>query len=72
MKTTTELGTVQVSKTKKGEYVRRLIKGQPSETVYVRGGYDKSSKRFSLHPVDDMNREVFIAGSKLVQVGFTY
>jgi len=53
-----------------------------SETgkVYVRGawvtnkdgGWSDGKGRYSCQDVDDMNKEVFVKGDKLVVVGFTF
>lgn len=42
------------------------------KTVWVLNHYDRSTKKYSLSPVDDMNREIFRDGNKLIEVGFTY
>lgn len=42
------------------------------KTVWTINHYDRSSKKYSLSPVDDMNREIFRDANKLVEVGFTY
>lgn len=60
-----------------------LVKRKPdSETVYVinhRSSAKEASvwrndgqAEFSLSPVDDMNREIFLKESTLIYVGFTY
>jgi hypothetical protein len=54
---------------KLGEYV----KTKPDATkVYIRGAYDKASKRYSLQDTSDMNREIFVKSDKVLTVGFTY
>lgn len=43
-----------------------------ASTVWVINHYDRSTQKYSLSPVDDMNREIFRDANKLVEVGFTY
>ena len=49
----------QLSEIKKGEYVKLVFKGEPSNTVWVRGHYDRSTKSYSLYDFDNVNREIF-------------
>lgn len=51
---------MQIKDVKPGEYVM-LTKG--SKAVYVRGHYDRASKRYSLTRFDDMNAERFVKGT---------
>jgi hypothetical protein len=51
------------------EYIKRH---HDSQKVYIRGHYDRESKRYSLMDCEDMNREIFLKGSTMVFVGFTY
>lgn len=44
----------------------------PNATVFVRGEYDKVTKRYALEDTLDMNREVFVRKGILLHVGFTY
>jgi hypothetical protein len=53
----------------KGEYIRRK---HDAATTYIRGEYDRSSKRYELRDCDDMNRSIWLKGDTLVTVGFTY
>ncbi len=62
-----------VEKIASGEFVRRISKdGSVQETTYVRGDFDRSSKRYSLTDFNDVNREVFVKKGTLLFVGFTY
>jgi small nuclear ribonucleoprotein (snRNP)-like protein len=54
---------------KKGEYIKRK---PDAKAVYIRGEYCRISKAYSCIDADDMNREIFIKGDKIVFVGFTY
>jgi len=47
-------------------------RSQDGKTVYLVNHYERSCKRYSVSPVDDMNRELFIPGNKQVFIGFTY
>jgi len=42
------------------------------KAVYIRGAYDAGSKRFELIDAEDVNRVLWVKGSVLVVVGFTY
>lgn len=62
---------------KKGDYVspRRVISVgvyTRANKVYIKGDYDRSSGRYSLIDCDDINRELFVRGTDIVLVGFTY
>lgn len=52
-----------------GDFVMRK---PASKTVYRRGDYDRASKTYSLGDYNDHGREVFLKGSTIVYVGFTY
>lgn len=62
-------GIVSLKNVKKGEFVKRK---PDSKKVYIKGDYDHASKTFSLIDADDMNREIFLKGSTVVHIGFTY
>jgi hypothetical protein len=69
MNTTTDTLTT-ASKVKKGEYVR--FSNTDTAPVWVKGDYDRSSKKHSFSKADDMNREVFLKSTAKVFVGFEY
>jgi hypothetical protein len=52
-----------------GEYFKRK---PDARTVFVRGAYDRSSKRIRVTDFDDINREMFIKPDATVVVGFTF
>lgn len=52
----------------KGEYIRLTENGP----VWIKGHYDRASKKFSLSKADDMNAETFRKGTLEVFHGFTY
>ena len=45
---------------------------EESNTVYTINYYDRSTKKYSVSPVPDMNREMFIKPTRLIVIGFTY
>ena len=66
---------IKVSKVKKGEFIKKTA---DSTKVFIRGefirdgGWADGKGRYSLQDTEDMNRETFIKGDKIVFVGFTY
>lgn len=54
---------------KPGEYFKRK---PDARAVFVRGAYDRSSKRISATDFEDMNRELLLQPSAAVYVGFTF
>lgn len=53
----------------KEKYFMRHLNGK---TVYLVNHYDRNSKKYSVSPVNDMNKELFISASKKVFICFTY
>ena len=45
---------------------------EAASKVYKINHYDRSSKKYSASPVDDIHSEIFIKSSKEVFIGFTY
>jgi hypothetical protein len=43
-----------------------------SKTVYILNHYDRSSKTYSISPVEDFNKESFIKPERYIYIGFTY
>ena len=66
METTT---TKALRDVKMGEYFKRK---PDARAVFKRGAYDRSSKRISATDFDDINRELLLAPSAIVFVGFTF
>lgn len=58
-----------LSQLRLGEYFM-LTKG--SKAVYVRGPYDRSSKKYSVTRFDDMNAERFLKGTTTVTIEFEF
>lgn len=61
--------TTELRKVKRGDFFKRT---ETAKTVYIRGEYDRESKRFSCLCFDDMNREIFLKANTRVFVGFDF
>lgn len=57
---------VTLSDLKPGDYFRLITKAGIANPVYVRGDYDRASKRFSIYKFENINAERFVKGSALV------
>ena len=62
---------VKLNTLPKGEFIKRA---ETTSKVYIKGDYIREDgyNRYSCEDTEDMNREVFIKGTALVWVGFTY
>ena len=62
---------VKLSEVGKGEFIKRTSN---AKKVYVKGDYVREGgwNRYSLQEFEDWNHEIFLKGSTLVYVGFTY
>lgn len=78
---------VKLNQLKKGDYLIRAkgvasvveatrARGDepiiPEGIVWVKGDYDRSTKRYSVSKFTDSNRESLVKGDTLVLVGFTF
>jgi hypothetical protein len=63
------MNTMTAKQIKKGEFVKRK---PDAKKVYIRGDYDRASKRYSLQDWDDISREVWVKGSALLVVDFEF
>lgn len=63
------MNQVKLSQVKPGDYVMRK---PDSKIIFLKGAYDRSTKRFSLTDTEDINREIFLKPETLVYIGFTY
>lgn len=64
---------VRLKELKKGDFFTlKPIELPCSNQVYVRGGYDKSTKDYSCTKYNDTCVERFLKGDRLVYVGFTF
>jgi len=52
-----------------GDYVKRK---PDAKTVYIRCGYDRSTKSYCLQDTNDINRFIYIKSNKSVFIGFDY
>ncbi len=62
----------KIKNLKKGEFIRRCVKGSPALRVYVKGDYDRATKSYSCIAYDDINQEIFIKAEKEVFFGFSF
>ena len=64
------MDTAQIKDIPRGEYFRRT---STSAKVYIRGEYIRgTTRRYSCMDTEDANREIFLKGTTVVVVGFTY
>lgn len=61
--------TTTMAQCPKGEYFKRTA---DAKRVWVRGEYNRSSKRYECHAADDVNQFIELAGNRVVFIGFTY
>jgi hypothetical protein len=54
---------------KPGEFVRRK---PDAKKTYVKEAYDRTTKTFCLQDFDDISRQVYVKGDKLVWIGFDF
>ena len=64
-----ETQVVQIKDVAFDEYFKRKA---TAKKVYVRGAYDRASKRYSCYETNDVNKEIFLKGETEVHTGFTY
>ena len=57
-----------------GEFIRTVVPktGRVMQRVYVLDGYDRSTRKYVAHAFDDVNREIYLASTRKVLVGFTF
>jgi hypothetical protein len=58
-----------LSNVQRGVYVKRKL---GAAKVYQRGAYDPGTRRYELIDCDDISRSIWLRGSTVVWVGFTY
>lgn len=61
--------TAKVQDLKQGEYVKRRL---DSPVVYIRKGYDRSTKRYTLQDTSDSSKEFYVKRDTVLHHGFTY
>lgn len=58
---------------KKGDFFTKRPIEEPREAqVWVRGDYDRSSRRYECHRFDDVNSTCFLIGGRQVFTDFTF
>ena len=58
---------------KKGEYFTKKEIEYPTERqVWVKGDYDKSTKKYECHRFDDVNTFTYVNGTKEVYTDFIF
>lgn len=62
-------GTYPVKSLPHGEFIKKT---PDAKKVYQRGAYDRTTKKYELIDVEDINRTTWIKGDALVFAGFTY
>ena len=63
----------QVRQLKQGDFFTLTKIEEPKETqVYIRGEYDRTTKKFSCYKFSDVNYERMLAPNKVVYTGFTF
>ena len=60
---------VELKKVKKGEFFKRK---ENSETVFIKGEYERSDKKYCNSDYWDINRFVYLKGSTMVYTGFDF
>jgi hypothetical protein len=59
----------KLSDVKPGDFV---IRKPNSKSVFTRESYDRSTKTFCLTDTMNINRSLYLKGSTIVYIGFTY
>ena len=60
---------IKLKEVKAGEYIKLAADGK---TVYVRGDYERTERKYSVTKFDDHCAERFIKGDKVVFIGFDF
>lgn len=60
---------VAIKDVKQGEFIRRK---EDSKKTYTRGEYCRDLKRFECNDESDISRAIYLKGSTMVWVDFTY
>lgn len=65
--------TMTLKELKKGEYFTRKDIEFPKDTqVFVRGDYDRSTKKYECHRFSDINDTIYLKGSTNVFTDMTF
>lgn len=60
---------IELKNVKPGDFFKRK---PDAKKVYTRGEYDRASKRFAGNDWGDISRAVYLKGSAVVFIGFTF
>lgn len=64
--------TLTIKNLKKGSYFKLVTKKGVSTSIYIINHYIREEKKFSISPVDDINKEKFVKATQLVTTEFEY
>jgi hypothetical protein len=59
-----------IKQTPRREYFK--LRATDTARVWVRGDYDRATKRYECQAADDMNEFCYLKGTRAVFIGFTY
>ena len=66
------MNAVTLASIKPGDYFQLVGKNGLQKAVYVRGDYDRASKRFCIYKFENINAERFVNGSALVSTDIDF
>ena len=66
----TTIKQTPIKQTPRGEYFK--LRATDTARVWVRGEYDRASKRYECYAADDVNEFIYLKGTRAAFVGFTY
>lgn len=64
--------SIELKYLKTGYLFKRIVKGKPTNKVYVKDYYDAQLKAYWCHSYDDINDGRFIKSKTMVVIGFTF
>lgn len=56
----------------KGAFFRRIIGGKVTKGIYIKGDYDRTTKRYEVCKVDDINDTIFLPPTARIFISFEY
>ena len=63
---------IELKYLKKGNLFKRIVKGKPTNKVYVKDYYDAQLKAYWCYDYNDINDGRFIKAKTIVNIGFTF
>lgn len=64
---------MKIKDLKKGDFFTRKAIDNPTEhQVFIRGEYDRESKKYECSRFDDVNDTIFLKGTTVAHTGFTF